>query len=503
MMQRIININKLKNTLIVGLLSLMGCSDFLYQEPNTQISIDEQFSTEEGLLQTVNGIYYKLESLVSGKYFVYADMLGGNVTFTPNGSSELQISSTVENAFAYDDKEDDSDYYYFYKDAYSVINQANMILLHLNDAADVETSKRQQIQAEVTAIRGYLHYIVSQLYSQNMNYTSDGSHLGIIYNTSVLEAGKDYPSRETKNDTYTLIMSDLNEALSLFTGESALDYGPANTYLNAINTKALIARIALDHGQWATAFAAADSVLNNTTTPFIAKDDYIEAWTSSTAMPEALMELSTPVDIAFAPSSSLSNEFFYYYITTNTSTNTSYLTYKSQGFVASSDLINTFESNDIRLQLYTPIAISAITNGIKADSTFYFVEKFQNDHKTTIMRLSELYLIRSEARFMMNNSNLTDALADLNVTRERAGLTALHDLIAEEYMDELYLERRRELAFEGHLFFDHMRFQKEVSRGEDSYGAPQKLSYPNEKFVLPLPKSTLDVNEYLEQNEDY
>ena len=104
---------------------------------------------------------------------------------------------------------------------------------------------------------------------------------------------------------------------------------------------------------------------------------------------------------------------------------------------------------------------------------------------------------------MMDNSNLNDALQDLNVTRERAGIDPLQDVIAEEFITELYDERRRELAFEGHLLFDHMRMEKDINRGNDTYGALQKLNYPNDKFVLPLPKSTLDVNEYLEQNESY
>lgn len=482
---------------------LVGCSEFLYQEPDTQISIDEQFSTELGLLQTVNGIYVQLESLTNGNVFVYADLMGGNITFAPNNSSELEVPVRFENSFAYEDLEDDSDFYYFYKDAYDVINQTNMILEHLYDAPDVSASKRQQIKAEILALRAYMHSLVSLLYAQNINYTTDGSHKGIVYNTRVLVAGEDYPSRETKKNTYDLIMADLKDALALFTDDAVFDYGPDHSYFNAVNTKALMARIALDHGDWETAFTAADSVIRNASQIFVPKDDYISAWKSTEPMPEVLFELSTNVDTAGARTGSVADDFFYYYFTIDTANNKSYLTYQNQALVASEGLRNCFAQNDIRKQLYTAISIPALVDGLKTDSSFYFTEKFQGDPNTTIMRLSELYLIRAEARFMKDGMLSDDAISDLNMTRERAGLTPLSNLIPEEFIDELYLERRRELAFEGQLFFDHMRLQRDVKRSSDTYGAPQTLNYPNNKFVLPLPKSTLDVNEFLEQNEGY
>lgn len=499
------NIYNIKGFLI-GLLTIAlfsACSDFLFQEPDEQVSINEQFSTEAGLLQTVNGLYYGIEGVLSSNYFVYADILGGNVTFSPNSLGELSIPAFFENAFDYDDKEEDSDYKNFYKNSYGIINRCNMILEHLYDAPDVSDQLHQQIKAEATAARGFMHFLLSLLYSQNMNYSTEGDHLGIVYVRELLEAGKDYPTRETKKMTYELIKKDLNEALSLFTEEQVFNYGHSYSYFNALNTKALLARVALDNNDWQTAYTAADSILSLGTIPFLSQENYISAWEDSMTIPEAIFEFSAPTNSEGSVSSSVESSYFWYTLRTDSLGNVTYLQNMKQAFVASKDLMSSFESNDIRSQLYQPIVISTLIGGVKVDSTFYYVDKFKNDANTTFMRLSELYLIRAEAQFMMDKSQLTQAVTDLNMTIERAGLTPLQNILEEEFLEELYQERRRELAFEGHLFFDHMRLQRNVSRGEDTYGATRSLNYPNTKFVLPIPRTTLDVNEFLEQNEEY
>ncbi len=503
-MKTIFNITyKLLAVIALPFLLLSSCSDFLYQEPDTQISIEEQFSTEEGLIQAVNGMYYNIEALVSGKYFVYADMLGGNITFAPKSSGELEVPASIEFSFDYDDQEDESDFSSTYKNAYDVINQANMILEHLYDVEDMAEQKRQQIKAEALTIRGFTHFIVSQLYSQNMNYSADGDHPGIVYVTRVLQAGVDYPSRETKQNTYHLIKNDLEEALSLFTGEQVFDFGPDYSYFNGTNTRALLAKVALDNNDWQTAYAAADSVLTVSANIFVAKDDYVAAWKDISTIPEALIEFSAPVTSELEVSSSVSNSYYYYTLNSDIAGVVKSFTYKTQAYVASLDLRNSFEADDIRKDLFYPLHIPVLADDIYWDSTFYFTEKFQNDAGTLYMRLSEMYLIRSEAAYWLNNEDPSSSIADLNMTRERAGLSPLQSLTSEEYLEELYWERRRELAFEGHLFFDHMRLQRDVTRGDDAYGASQLLRYPNNKFVLPLPESTLEVNEYLEQNEGY
>lgn len=493
-----------KSLLVLALLSLSACSDFLYQEPDQQISIEEQFSTKDGLHETLNGMYKSIEALVSDRYFVYADMMGGNMTFSPSSTGQLSVLSNIENAFDYNDTEDDSDYSTFYESAYDIINQSNLILEHLYDAPDVSDAERQQVKSEALASRGFTHFLLTLLYGQNMSHPDAAANLGVVYNTKVLQAGVDYPARETKATTYNMILTDIRDAINLHTVNQALNYGPSTSYFNPINMQALIARIALDHNDWDLAYAMADSTIQHSGISLISRATYVEDWKSEIIFPEMLLEFTTPLNEEGTVTSSVESSFFNYTAVYNELLETYIYSDNLSHCVASADLMALLDSNDIRRDLYLPITMSPQIDGVKVDSNFYFVEKFQNNPGTSFMRLSEMYLTRAEAAVNKDEGNLGLAIQDLNTIRERAGLEALDastDIMT--FREELYQERRRELAFEGHLIFDHMRMQRDVTRGDDAYGSAKRLNYPNSKFVLPLPESTLAVNNNMIQNEDY
>ena len=110
-----------------------------------------------------------------------------------------------------------------------------------------------------------------------------------------------------------------------------------------------------------------------------------------------------------------------------------------------------------------------------------------------------MYLIRAEANARLNKP--TEALQDLNSIRERANLSAL--TATANLLEEIFLERRRELAFEGHLFFDIIRFKKDVIRDKGCLANVCNLNYPSNFFILPIPQSSIELNENIQQNEGY
>src|SRR5690606_698559 len=101
-----------------------------------------------------------------------------------------------------------------------------------------------------------------------------------------------------------------------------------------------------------------------------------------------------------------------------------------------------------------------------------------------VLRLTEAYLIRAEARWRQND--ITGALVDVNVVRTiHGGLTPLEDVDSNEVMDIIERERLIEFAYEwGHRWADLKR-----------WGRNDKL--------LPIPQQELEANPFLEQNPDY
>lgn len=480
--------------ILIGLCFLQSCSDFLNVEPVAQISINEQFSTKTNALKAVNGLYVSLETLVrGGKIYQYADLQGGNLTINPLETSKVLEFNTalgLKNVYDFNDVKESSNFKSFYEDAYAVINAANLILENIDKTPELTSAEKNQIKAESLSVRAYTHYVLSLLYAQNYAYTGNASHLGIIYVDKTLAIGKDFPSRKTMAETYSLLKNDLNTALSLFTDKQALSYGATKSYFNSVTTKAIYAVIALQMNDWANAEKYATEVLSNANgAVLLTQDNYISFWQSSNSSnPEAVLELSLPRDVLGVVGSSLSKESYAYFSATNYGR-----------FVASQDLRTMYTSTDIRKNMFLEKYLPTLTNGIVVSTPYYFTEKFQQNKNTPIVRLSELYLINAEAKARLGKS--TEALQNLNVSVKRAGLAEI--TTTTNLLEDIFAERRKELAFEGKLFFDILRYKKNVVRNQGCFSTACSVSYPSPKFILPIPLSSIDNNQNMIQNESY
>jgi hypothetical protein len=116
-----------------------------------------------------------------------------------------------------------------------------------------------------------------------------------------------------------------------------------------------------------------------------------------------------------------------------------------------------------------------------------------------LFRLAEAYLIKAEAEFR-GGTDLADAVANINLVRERAYGDATHDwALADLTLDNLYKERNRELAWEGSARQDAIRFGH---FGEARF--PAKLADPDAHLqIFPIPSPQISSNPNLHQNPGY
>ncbi|WP_223154565.1 RagB/SusD family nutrient uptake outer membrane protein [Aestuariibaculum sediminum] len=494
----------LNGLVLIIVFSTCGCSDFLEQEPGAQVSINEQLSSKAGVQEALTGIYKDIEGLVrSANFGLYADYQGGNLTFTPSQANsikgEISTPNQIENTYNFQDQSNNSDFSSFYNNSYDIINQVNLILEFINEVPDASQTEKNQIIAEALSIRGYTHFLLSLIYCQNYDFTNDASHLGIVYNTKTLTNGEiNYPSRETLSNTYKFIETDLLEAIELYTPENALGKGPATSYFTEYATKALLARVYLYKNDWDNAFKMANDVISNSGKILTPKSEYISEWKEPNApLSEMLLEFSPPRDNEDDVSAGMYQYYGYFYDAKEN-------TLQYSRYVSSQDLLNLFEPDDLRIQLFQSFDIetfSGMVNGERDydDLPYYFTNKYQDNAGYIAFRLSEMYLIRAEA--YLNNEKFEEAKNDINTIRSRANASLLEN--TNNLEDAILLERRKELCFEGHLFFDLRRNHKDIIRNQGCYSTVCNLSYPSPKLILPIPLNNLNLNSNLKQNESY
>ncbi|GGE44851.1 RagB/SusD family nutrient uptake outer membrane protein [Psychroflexus planctonicus] len=486
-----------KVILFISIFAILGCSDFLDRDPVEQTSTEQQLSSLEGVLQALNGSYREYEELKSSIHFVFADAFGGNVKFAPNQQGIPNIDPLFETVYTLNEEANAATYTSYYNGMYQLIYSVNQILLNVDDLPDASPEKINQIKAECLSIRASAHFELLNLFAQDYNFTADASHLGIVYAMDILEAGVDFPSRNTVQETFDLIEADLQDALQLYTSTSAIDFGASISYFNALNTRALLSRVYLYANRWEDAITYSSQVLSQQSqlTP---REELVNQWSQFSPISETLLEFTPP--ISSDDGTTRSSVSGYYAIITNNDGEV----IDNERYSASLDLVELYEENDIRglgglletfeINTETPDGVEALP--------YHFVRKYPGDSGTMFMRLAEMYLNRAEANAKLGNE--TAAIADLMQIRLRANPNAGPiNLSGEDLVEEILLERRRELAFEGHLFFDLMRNQKDLIRNDGCTIGNCNVNYPNFRFIMPIPLASELINENMEQNEGY
>ena len=142
----------------------------------------------------------------------------------------------------------------------------------------------------------------------------------------------------------------------------------------------------------------------------------------------------------------------------------------------------------------------------KSDSPEYNT----NPSDFVVYRYADVLLKKAEA---LNGQGLTEeACEPLNIVRSRAGLPDIETLLpdgmqlntpeGQEWMKERIIhERRMELAFEGHRWFDMIRIDNGEYALEFLEGLGKNVT--RDRLLFPIPLTEMDSNDLMEQNPGY
>ena len=107
------------------------------------------------------------------------------------------------------------------------------------------------------------------------------------------------------------------------------------------------------------------------------------------------------------------------------------------------------------------------------------------------IRLAEMYLIRAECNQRLGTEAGATPVEDFNTIHTRAGLAPVGSVT----LDDILLERRLELSFEGFRIHDIRRLHENVAA----------YAYNNPKLLFPVPAREIEANPALksQQNPGY
>lgn len=449
---------------------IVGCSpEFLDTSPKDKLPTQDAFKTLEGAEAAMNGVYatMKHHTYYGRSFYVAFD----------TGTDDIKLSTSNSNRFVDESRmtknaELGSAANQFLR-SYRVIRFANNIIENA-EIIPATAAQKNNILGQAYAIRALVHFDMVRSYAYPYTFSGGlapgangaGGHLGVPI---ILKATIDNAPRSKVADVYAQVESDLKKAEELLINDGRFNK------ISKDAVKGILSKVYLYKGDYAKAYAKAKEVIDGGVYSLTPNSSYASTW-ENPKNPDAMFSLvQTDSD--------------------NNQTNALGYIYAPGGYgdlLPTNDLMSLYSDTDERKKLFK-----------KQGSNTYTIKFPDKLSSTPVIRLADVYLIAAEAaaRGASTAQNAQDLLFKI---QHRADQSATKPTsTGNDLLNEILLERRKELAFEGNRMFDLMRYGKGYTRQDNGTQNPLTINYPDCQMIFPIPQNEIDRNDLMEQTACY
>lgn len=501
-------------SLIIVLSVLSSCSeDFTNRPSEDNIAVDGYYTTNDQVQNAVNGMYSRTWFQFHNKFFFAIGEVGSGNMYTNSSDVNAMRNFSITSS--------DSEMYNGWTSLWANVAQANFFINFLQERVGPEVSQDVVNNAigEAYFMRATAYFYLVRLWGP----------------VPIIENNLDYADSPRINtnrvqDVYELIRRDYTKASQMLRSRSRGSNYSENGRVSSGSAKAMLAKVYLYLQDYANAKALAEEVINSGEFklyggPQLPGKSFADLFQfGNNNNEESVFALQWKGDGTYGSASNCNTQFGISNGTVSTS-NASY----GGVFAPSQDLMTTYSVSDLRRRetimfpgavypeikttqgqgLTVPTAAQIGGQGAGAAIKKYCIGIVNGnttgpadgwammDNNTYIMRYSEVLLIHAEA-ILAGASSTSDvnALNSFNAVRNRAGLPS----VAAITFDDIFKERRLELAFEGDYWYDLGRIPRAQAiaimaaqnRG-DQYNA-QFFTPTESDFTLPYPANDVAKN---------
>jgi len=451
----------------------VACSDFLDTNPSTSVTDDEVFITTDGAQVALNGAYYHMRARDSGgadreddygipSIQMISDVCGEDIiawggwyiyNYNYWGETRGDIFRTSQ----------------LWNFHYRLINNVNAIITNV-DQSEGEEIDKQHIKGQALAIRGWAYFSLARLFQQTYSIAKDLPGMP-IYLEPTTEATKGKP-RGTLEQTYAQILSDLLSAEELLEG---FDRGSHINRFDQSVVHGVLCQVYQVMHNWPKCEEYAKKLLD--TYPLTTNEQYLAGFNDET----------TPSWIWGMRQSEEQNMGDYSIFAMWANDTRKCFTFR--GWFSADDFVALFDEDDIRYQFerwWDQIYVS-----------FKFRDNDNCRGSIVFMRTEEMLLNAAEAlAYQGKEAEAKELLWTLQDMRNaKRSESSGKDLI-----EDILIERRKEMYGEGHALFDIIRNQKPLLRTgnhKDYNNAGVTFPARSWRFIFQLPDKEIKNNESL------
>lgn len=500
---------KIINTLALGAAVTLLASCDLDLMPNNAIAYNPEqiVETASDLNGFENGMFSYFRGTQYGVYNIASEVMCDGFNAMADFGNNYGSIHRTDNSFSATDYDAED----HWENIYHAIMRYNVVINGLleNVPADLQ-AKAAVVRGEGYFFRADSYLRLVRLYAKAYAHSTPSSDLGVPLVLEYDQAAR--PARNTIQEVYDQIGKDLDSAAVLLAGVKG-EVRAQKPTIDAVN--ALYARYYLDIKDYAKAAAAANTVITSAAGYKLSAsaEEMTNEWLNDKG--------NEPVFQMYATYAERPNRNFDAW--TNTSRDPDHGDYFRPYFIPSSNLMNLYEVNDLRLaQWFDKGGHEVFFNSDYHNDVFYVFTKYLGNpalrsapdampdgyQAVKPILISEMYLIAAEA--YAQSGNATKAKEMLNAIQ-----TARHATLTEGTMDAVKNEWFKETVGEGlrlsclkrwgegigartpqdgckNLIMQGAGFEQRVIPA----GAPKLITWP-------VPTYELQVNPNLVQNEGF
>ena len=352
----------------------------------------------------------------------------------------------------------------YWNDNYNVIFRANRVLESLDVVVDA--GLKSQFEGEAKFARALAHFNLVRAYGNVP-----------LVDRVIGQEDTEYFDNDTPDVVLAAVIADFRDAAAGLSVDAAFGRATAGA------AKGLWAKALLTIGDYSGAEAILNDVVSSGT--YALEDEYVDVFFSE-GNNEILFAIPFLDDDA-----NESQDFSFEMTAGGVRSGLNFIT---------NDLAAAFDPEDVE-------RLAVLVNPLSTQETGKFLTRSTDarlcGNDWIVLRHADVLLMQAEA--ILAGAELTSdatAIAAYNAVRERSGMSII-EAGGELTKDMLLYERRIELAFENHRFYDLIRFG-EANSVLTAFAESEGNTFGPTDLLLPIPQAQINVSEgLLKQNPGY
>lgn len=498
---------RIKNLIVIftTLVLTSSCEGFLDKTDPTVLVVDRFYRNEAEIEQAVNGVYALLQDYFNN-HWQFTEYISDNTTLQFNVGDRGQGPS-LEALEYWQYNSGTGNISSLYNNSYYIIANINTLLDKLAQA-EIDQEVKDQAIGQVKFIRAYIYFDLVRFFGDV-----------IVIDTPIQNPEEAFlASRKPEDEVYQFILADLQDAVQKLPERYSADQTGKATLAAGLT---LLAKVYLTQNQYSDCLTTLNKILPLGYSLVGNYEDIFK--TDNKNNSESIWE----IQYLGLNTGGVGSSFIYTFAPRLS--NGSVINFPGQNGagwnIPTHEIISLYEEGDKRKD-------ASLKEGYIDQSGEWvavpFINKYNHEHAVRgvsddnwpVYRYSDVLLMLAET-INETSGPTAEAYGYLNMVRQRAGLSALSGLDKEGLRSAILKERRIELAFENHRWFDLKRTHSDTeliellqAHGQSEIASPttdrggipfSNGDYQIEAYQLlfPIPADQIRINPSLRQNPGY